>query len=136
MIEAIKAAIGLLSRIRLVVLTPALLLIAGPAHAEATFACIPTQYIAALGDQQASSGTDAKTWGLWAIDPGPRGVDVEDYADLVANAAVAPDGWTFDPTAWWLEEHGPIMEAPSFPLPAGQCVVTVGRARGDLSSDG
>ena len=61
MIEAIKAAVGLLSRIRLVVLTPALLLIAVPAHAEATFACIPTQYIAALGDQQTSSGTDAET---------------------------------------------------------------------------
>jgi hypothetical protein len=64
---------------------------------------------------------------LWAIDPGPRGVDVEDYADLVANAAVVPDGWTFDPTAWWLEEHGLIMDAPGCPLPAGQYVVIGGR---------
>jgi hypothetical protein len=80
-----------------------------------------------LGDPQASSGTDAETWGLWEIDPGPRGVKLEDYADLVANAAVAPDGWTLDPKAWWLEEYGRLMEAPSFPLPAGQYVVTGGR---------
>ena len=46
---------------------------------------------------------------------------------MVANAAVAPDGWTFDPTGWWLEEYGRIMEAPTFPLPAGQYVVTGGR---------
>jgi hypothetical protein len=98
-----------------------------PADAEATFARIPTQYIAALGNSQASSGNDAETWGLWAIDPGPRGVRIDDYADLVANADVAPDGWQFDRTAWWLEEHGLIMEAPSFPLPAGQYVVTGGR---------
>lgn len=98
-----------------------------PAYAEATFTRIPTQYIAALGNPQASSGTEAETWGLWAIDPGPRGVRIDDYADLVANADVAPDGWTFDRTAWWLEEHGLIMEAPSFPLPAGQYVVTGGR---------
>jgi hypothetical protein len=26
----------------------------------------------------------------------------------------------FDPADWWLEEHGLIMEKPSFPLPAGQ----------------
>jgi hypothetical protein len=80
-----------------------------------------------LGDPQASSGTDAETWGLWEIDPGPRGVYLKDYADLVANAAVAPDGWTLDPKAWWLEEYGRLMEAPSFPLPAGQYVVTGGR---------
>ena len=98
-----------------------------PAYAEATFTRIPTQYIAALGNPQASSGAEAEAWGLWAIDPGPRGVRIDDYADLIANADVAPDGWTFDRTAWWLEEHGLIMEAPSFPLPAGQYVVTGGR---------
>ena len=70
-----------------------------PAYAEATFTRIPTQYIAALGNPQASSGTEAETWGLWAIDPGPRGVRIDDYADLIANADVAPDGWTFDRTA-------------------------------------
>jgi hypothetical protein len=32
-----------------------------------------------------------------------------------------------DPKAWWLEEYGRLMEAPTFPLPAGQYVVTGGR---------
>ena len=120
MIEAIMTARQSISRIGFAVLAVAVSMTALPVQAEATFTRIPTQYIAALGDPQASSGTDAETWGLWAIDPGPRGVDVEDYAALVANADVAPDGWRFDRAAWWLEEHGLIMEAPSFPLPAGQ----------------
>jgi hypothetical protein len=127
MIESIKAGIGLFRQIGLAVIGSAVFLTTVPAHAEATFARIPTQYIAALGDPQATSGNDAETWGLWAIDPGPRGVHLEDYADLVANAAVAPDGWKLDPTAWWLEEYGRLMEAPGFPLPAGQYVVTGGR---------
>ena len=87
-----------------------------PAHAEATFSRIPTQYIAALGDPTATAGKDAETWGLWAVDPGPRGVRIRDYQDLVANAGVAPDGWQFDRSAWWLEEHGLIMEPPQFPF--------------------
>jgi hypothetical protein len=74
MIDAIKAAIGLFSRIRFVVLTPVLLLTALSVHAEANFVRIPKQYIAALGDPQASSGTDAETWGLWAIDKAPISV--------------------------------------------------------------
>lgn len=127
MIKAMKTSAELFRRIGLAVTASALILTTVPAHAEANFLRIPTQYIAALGDPQASSGTDAETWGLWAIDPGPRGVDLEDYADLVANASVAPDGWTFDQAAWWLEEYGRIMEAPGFPLPAGQYVVTGGR---------
>jgi len=127
MIKSIETMTVRFLRIGLAILAPALLLIAVSAHAEANFTRIPTQYIAALGDPKAKSGTDAETWGLWVIDPGPRGVDIEDYADLVANADVAPDGWRFDRAAWWLEEHGLIMEAPSFPLPAGQYVVTGGR---------
>ena len=97
-----------------------------PARAEAEFTRIPTQYIAALGDPQATSGDDSASWGLWAIDPGPRGVRLTAYPDLAANGA--PDGWQFDPRGWWLEEHGLIMESPSFPLPAGQYVVTGGRS--------
>jgi hypothetical protein len=127
MIEAIMYTTALFRRIGFAILAPALLLVTVPAHAEANFTRIPTQYIAALGDPKATSGTDAETWGLWAVDPGPRGVDIEDYADLVANADVAPDGWKFDRAGWWLEEHGLIMEAPTFPLPAGQYVVTGGR---------
>lgn len=86
-----------------------------------------TQYIAALGDPGARSGTGAETWGLWALDPGPRGVWSADYDALIANAGIAPSGWQFDNAAWWLEEHGLIMEAPSFPLPPGQYVVTGAR---------
>ncbi len=102
-------------------------LMAVPALADATFAPVPTQYIAALGDPMATSGTDAALWGFWSVDPGPRGVWSTDYDDLVANGGVAPDGWQFDGAAWWLEEHGLIMEAPSFPLPPGRYVVTGGR---------
>lgn len=98
-----------------------------PALAEARMVQIPTQYIAALGERTASAGKDAQTWGLWPIDPGPRGVWTDDYPELVSRGGRAPAGWRFDPRAWWLEEHGLIMEAPEFPLPAGQYVVTGGR---------
>lgn len=98
-----------------------------PALAEARMVQIPTQYIAALGERTASAGEDAHTWGLWPIDPGPRGVWTDDYPELVSRGGRAPAGWRFDPRAWWLEEHGLIMEAPVFPLPAGQYVVTGGR---------
>ncbi|MCX7286099.1 MAG: hypothetical protein NTW20_00670 [Rhodobacterales bacterium] len=97
------------------------------AMAETVMVGGPTQYIAALGDPGATSGTDAETWGFWAVDPGPRGVWSTDFADLLANGGNAPAGWQFDAASWWLEEHGLIMEAPSFPLPAGQYVVTGGR---------
>jgi hypothetical protein len=39
----------------------------------------------------------------------------------------APARWKFDGTDWWLEEHGLIMEQPTFPLPAGKYVVTGAR---------
>jgi hypothetical protein len=102
-------------------------LAAGAALAQPTFVPGDTQYIAALGDPTATSGTDAQTWGFWSVDPGPRGVWSTDYADLLANGGKAPAGWQFNPAAWWLEEHGLIMESPSFPLPPGQYVVTGGR---------
>ncbi|MGB5868804.1 MAG: hypothetical protein WBH04_01280, partial [Albidovulum sp.] len=98
-----------------------------PAHAEAVIDRIPTQYIAALGESDATSGNDAQTWGHWAVDPGPRGVRLKNYQRLIANGGVAPSGWQFDAAAWWLEENGLIMEAPVFPLPPGQYVVTGGR---------
>ena len=104
-----------------------LALAAVPAHSETTFVPGDTQYIAALGDSSATSGDDAQTWGFWSVDPGPRGVWIKDYDYLLENAGLAPDGWQFDSAAWWLEEHGLMMESPSFPLPAGQYVVTGGR---------
>lgn len=88
-----------------------------------------TQFIAALGDPKSSSGTNAKEWGVWSLDPGPRGVWLKDYQKSLANQPDqrAPAGWTFNPNDWWLEEHGLIMEQPYFPLPAGRYLVTGGR---------
>jgi hypothetical protein len=95
-------------------------------EAETVFKPIPTQYIAALGDPGATSGVGAESWGLWRVDPGPRGVQLTDYGTLKAGG-VAPAQWTFDGADWWLEEHGLIMEQPEFPLPPGKYVVTGGR---------
>ena len=75
-----------------------------------------TQFIAALGDPQATSGTGAEKWGLWREDPGPRGVWLRNYNKLASQGFKAPAGWQFDPDAWWVEEHGLIMETPE-PLP-------------------
>ena len=86
------------------------------------FERVPTQYIAALGPSDATSGNNAETWGLWREDPGPRGVRLRNL-DRLKNG-VAPAGWHHDKNAWWLEEHGLLMEAPSFPMPAGVYVVT------------
>ena len=82
------------------------------------------QYIAALGDPRATSGSGAQAWGLWRLDPGPRGVRLNRYEQLKAAGGVAPAQWKFDAKDWWLEEHGLIMEAPDFPLPAGKYLVT------------
>jgi hypothetical protein len=98
-----------------------------PAHAETVFKSIPTQFIAALGDPGATSGSGAQSWGLWGEDPGPRGVQLNDYEQLKADKGVAPAQWTFDTSDWWLEEHGLIMEKPDFPLSPGKYMVTGGR---------
>lgn len=128
MLDKIKIAILLVHRMGFALFAGIVVMIANPAQAVPTFQSIDTQYIAALGDPQATSGDDAQTWGLWATDPGPRSIGLGDYADVLANDDLAPAGWTLDPTAWWLEEHGRVMETPSFPIPAGQYVVTGGRA--------
>jgi hypothetical protein len=88
----------------------------------------PIQFIAALGNPNASSGELAQQWGIWTADPGPRGVFLRDYERYLSNNGKrAPAGWTFDPKDWWLEEHGLIMEAPTFPVPPGRYLVTGGR---------
>jgi hypothetical protein len=101
------------------------------AHTESEgqmiFKRIPVQYIAALGDPSASSGSDAQLWGLWRRDPGPRGVRLESYEKLMTTGGLTPALWKFDNSDWWLEEHGLIMEKPAFPLPPGRYVVTGGR---------
>lgn len=105
------------------------------------FRRIPTQFIAALppgasDSKMISSGSNAKEWGLWTADPGPRGVFLRDYETDIRrtttttntnNNKMAPAGWKFDENDWWLEEHGIIMESPTFPLAAGRYLVTGGR---------
>ena len=94
---------------------------------EMKFQRVPLQYVAALGEPDQSSGSGAQDWGLWPIDPGPRGVRLNRYERLQAANGIAPAGWRFDPTDWWLEENGLIMEQPEFPLAPGQYLVTGGR---------
>lgn len=91
---------------------------------QTKFKRIPTQFIAALGDPSASSGRGAESWGLWRLDPGPRGVRLDNYERLEAEGGVAPAQWQFDSEDWWLEENGLIMEKPDFPVPPGKYVVT------------
>lgn len=89
----------------------------------------PTQYIAAKMDPTSSEGVGAQEWGIWTKDPGPRGTYLRDYdKQLVSNDYVSPVyQWIFDPKDWWVEEHGIIMESPTFPLPSGRYLVTGGR---------
>ena len=94
---------------------------------QTRFKRIPTQYIAALGDPGATSGNGGQLWGLWPVDPGPRGVKLNRYQSLKDARGIAPARWKFDETDWWLEEHGLIMEQPIFPLPPGKYVVTGAR---------
>ena len=91
------------------------------------FVRVPTQFIAAIGDPGASEGTGAENWGLWPVDPGPRGVQLDRYDELERSGGISPSGWTFDRSDWWLEEHGLIMESPAFPLAPGRYLVTGGR---------
>lgn len=65
-----------------------------------------------------SSGTGATKWGLWRTDPGSTGVQFSGIPAL-ERTGHAPSGWKFNPNAWWVEEHGLIMENPA-PLPAGK----------------
>jgi hypothetical protein len=93
-----------------------------------TFREVPTRYIAALGEPDASSGFNAQAWGLWGLDPGPRGVRLKNFErQLLSNGGVAPAQWQFDGSDWWLEEYGRLMETPEFPMPPGKYIVTGGR---------
>merc|ERR1719198_374242 len=77
------------------------------------FQRIQTQFIAALGDPTASSGTGAELWGLWKKDPGPRGVSLDSIERVKNAGGVARAGWKFDDSDWYVEEHGLIMEKPT-----------------------
>ena len=48
----------------------------------------------------------------------------EDSFRLRWQGDIAPARWKFDSTAWWLEEHGLIMEKPEFPVSPGKYLVT------------
>ena len=67
---------------------------------QTKFRRISTQYIAALGDPGATSGTGAQLWGLWPLDPGPRGVKLNRYQSLKDAGGIAPARWKFDETDW------------------------------------
>ena len=88
------------------------------------FQRVRTQFIAALGEPDARSGSGAQHWGLWQVDPGPRGVRLGSFQRLKDSGGVAPAGWRFDESEWWLEENGLIMEQPDFPLAPGRYLVT------------
>jgi hypothetical protein len=91
---------------------------------QTKFTRIAPQFIAALGEPTATSGSNAQLWGLWRVDPGPRGVPLTRYERLKEVGGVAPAQWKFDSADWWLEEHGLIMEKPVFPLAPGKYLVT------------
>ena len=82
----------------------------------------PLQFIAALGDENASSGSGAESWGLWQTDPGPQGLSLQDYKH---GNAIRPT-W-LDDTDFFLDENAIIMPMPQFPLPAGKYLVTGAR---------
>ncbi|NOT57198.1 MAG: hypothetical protein HOP18_21560 [Deltaproteobacteria bacterium] len=131
-LEPLRRTQSLMRRVRLV--TALLVTMVGvgqSVHAEdggrTKFQEIPAQFIAALGEPGATSGSGAQAWGLWPLDPGPRGVPLDSYERLKAANGVAPARWQFDGTDWWLEEHGLIMEQPMFPVPPRKYVVTGAR---------
>jgi len=130
-LQPAEASAGLGRRALLAAAVPASMTAAqGPAHSAGKFdgfKRIQTQFIAALGDPSASSGTGAGTWGIWRKDPGPRGVQLDNYPRLKAAGGVAPAKWQFDASDWWLEEHGLIMEQPDTPMQPGRYVVTGAR---------
>lgn len=95
------------------------------ANEASTFRSVHTQFIAALGEPTANSGSGAESWGLWRRDPGPRGVWLRNFGEqLEASGGIAPAGWSFDSSDWWLDENGLIMEQPVYSLPAGKYIVT------------
>lgn len=107
--------------VTMMLLAPAL---HGAGADQAKFTRVTPQYIAALGDPGAKAGDNAQAWGLWRVDPGPRGVPLHLYGRLMEVGGVAPANWKFDSRDWWLEENGRIMEQPVFPLAPGQYLVT------------
>jgi len=123
-----RGTVLLMSRACLATALLVMMVSVGQSHAAdrgpTKFQRIPTQFIAALGPPGATSGSSAELWGLWPLDPGPRGVRLSSLEQLEEAGGLAPARWKFDHTDWWLEEHGLIMEQPTFPIPPGKYLVT------------
>ena len=85
----------------------------------------PLQFIAALGDPDASSGGGAEDWGVWRTDPGPRGLRLREYERIRSGEEPAPS-W-LDSRDFFLDENAIIMPQPEFPLPPGKYLVTGAR---------
>src|SRR6516164_6676769 len=89
-----------------------------PVHASSVdfskFRRIEPQYIAALGEPGATSGSGAQSWGLWSQDPGPRGCKLDRYDQLRAAGGGARSRGKFAAADWWLEKHALILEKPPF----------------------
>eukprot|EP00568_Trieres_chinensis_P004101 CAMPEP_0183295066 /NCGR_PEP_ID=MMETSP0160_2-20130417/3164_1 /TAXON_ID=2839 ORGANISM="Odontella Sinensis, Strain Grunow 1884" /NCGR_SAMPLE_ID=MMETSP0160_2 /ASSEMBLY_ACC=CAM_ASM_000250 /LENGTH=175 /DNA_ID=CAMNT_0025456483 /DNA_START=55 /DNA_END=578 /DNA_ORIENTATION=+ len=92
------------------------------------FRPVQRRYVAALGDPKSTRGDNSDEWGLWTLDPGPRGSPPSDLRRLEAEGR-GPYGWAYDPSDFWIEEHGIVMESPDFPLSVGRYFVT-GERRG------
>ena len=84
------------------------------ASAETSFKPVPTQYIAALADPGANSGTGAEKWGIWRLDPGPRGVRLGSYDWPPMAAQRPPAGSLTPPTGGW-RRTGSSWRSRSFP---------------------
>lgn len=115
---------GCLAAVSILVSLPAM-----AADDEPKFMRTNIQYIAAVAEPDAKSGTGAQEWAIWRQDPGPRGVPLKHFDKLMADNGVSPAGWTFDANDWWVDEYGQLMENPSFPLPPGRYIVTGGREK-------
>ena len=102
-------------------------LIAPPTFAQKKYRPVRPQYIAALAPAGATSGTDAETWGIWRVAPGPIGVWLRFYKLLRQADNIAPAGWRFNIDDWWLDANGLIMRAPEFPISGGQYYITNGK---------
>ena len=55
-------------------------------------------------------------------------MELRSFEQLKRAGGVAPAGWKFDSSDWWLEENGLIMEPPQFPVPPRRYLVTGDRA--------
>ena len=114
----------------LIALAFAAFALAGPALAESkkvkhyTFKRVPTMFIASLGEPHERSGNGAETWGIWTIDPGPRGVWLAKFDEFIKKGGVSSAKWKFDTNDWWVDENGLLMEKPQFPVPPGVYLVT------------